>query len=241
MRDAPIVVAALILAFAFLGGSVLIKSSLDRGAGEISALRTALTEAGAVVQAARPAPAPSRGNRPDPNRRYDIEVGAAPVKGPKDAKVTIVEWSDFQCPFCGRVTPTLARIHQEYGDQVQIAFKHLPLASIHPQAAAAHAAAEAAHRQGKFWEMHDQIFAKQREMSPAKFVEYARALDLDMDQFQEDVASAEVKQRIDGDLRTASRLGVSSTPSFFVNGRYIAGAQPFDTFKRMIDAELAAN
>jgi protein-disulfide isomerase len=128
-------------------------------------------------------------------------------------------------------------VRDQYGDSVRIAFKHLPL-SIHSKALAAHQAAEAAHQQGKFWEMHDKIFAAQREMSPQKYVEYAESIDLDMGKFKADLGSKKVKDRIDSDSRTAAKLGVTGTPGFFINGRFLSGAQPFDSFKRIIDEEL---
>ena len=103
---------------------------------------------------------------PDPNRQYDVKVGRAPVRGPEDAKVTIVEFSDFQCPFCAKVGPTLKKIEEEYGDrEVRIAFKQLPL-DFHAKAVPASKAALAAGKQGKFWEMHDLIFANQKELGP---------------------------------------------------------------------------
>jgi protein-disulfide isomerase len=122
---------------------------------------------------------------------------------------------------------------------VRIAFKHMPL-GIHSKAPAAHAAAEAAHSQGKFWEMHDKIFEKQREMSPEKYLEYAAELSLDVEQFKKDLVSAEVKKRIDTDSREARKLGATGTPAFFVNGLFLSGAKPFDAFKEVIDKELAA-
>jgi protein-disulfide isomerase len=153
--------------------------------------------------------------------------------------VSVVAFSDFQCPFCSRAVPTLEQVEKKYGDRVRIVFKHLPL-SMHPKAPAAHAAAEAAHRQGKFWEMHDLIFGNQREMSPERYVQYATELGLDVDKFKKDVESAEVKKRIDDDTSEASRLNVRGTPAFFINGRYLSGAQPFETFKQRIDEELAS-
>ena len=163
--------------------------------------------------------------------------GDEPQIGSNDALVTVVEFSDFQCPFCNRVTPTLAKIQAEYGDKVKIAFKHMPL-SIHPQAPQAHAASEAAHRQGKFWEMHDRIFKNQRDLSVATLEAHARAIGLDMDRYAKDVADAALKKKIDADMSQASKLGVTGTPSFFINGRYLSGAQPFDNFKRIIDEAL---
>ncbi len=121
---------------------------------------------------------------------------------------------------------------------MRIVFKHMPL-SIHAKAPAAHAAAEAAYRQGRFWEMHDKIFEKQREMSPDKYLEYAVELDLDIEQFKKDIASAEVKSRIDADTKDAQKVGATGTPAFFVNGRFLSGAKPFEAFKEIIDKELA--
>jgi protein-disulfide isomerase len=120
---------------------------------------------------------------------------------------------------------------------VKIVFKHLPL-TMHKQAPAAHAAAEAAHRQGKFWEMHDLIFANQRQLSADKFYEHAATLNLDVEQFKKDYLSAEVKKAVDADAKEAGSLGVTGTPGFFINGRFLSGAKPFDAFKEVIDEEL---
>jgi protein-disulfide isomerase len=109
---------------------------------------------------------------------------------------------------------------------------------MHSKAPAAHAAAEAAHRQGKFWEMHDLIFANQREMSPEKYVEYAGQIEIDVERFKRDVAAASVKQKIDADAQEAAKLGVTGTPGFFINGRFLRGARPFNSFKELIDEEL---
>jgi protein-disulfide isomerase len=166
-----------------------------------------------------------------------VNTQGSPTRGNAEARLAIVEFSDFQCPFCRRVGPTLEQIESEYGDQVRIVFKHMPL-GMHDKAPAAHAAAEAAHQQGKFWEMHDLIFSDQAAMSPEKYVEYAQQLNLDVARFQRDVASAEVKSRVEADTQEAARLGVTGTPAFFVNGRFLSGAQPFPAFKELIDQEL---
>jgi protein-disulfide isomerase len=227
-------VAALILGAALVGSALLLRSSIDRTATEVAGLKE--TIAGMAGGGGRDAAA-ARAARPDPSRRYAVNTVGAPFKGEGNAKLAVVEFSDFQCPFCGRVTPTLKQIEDEYGDRVRIVFKHLPL-SMHPKAPAAHAAAEAAHRQGKFWEMHDKIFADQQGMSPEKYVEYAQQIGLDLERFKQDVASAEVKQRIEADTSEASKLGVTGTPAFFVNGRFLSGAQPYSAFKALIDEEL---
>ena len=230
-----VVVAALILGASVVGASLVIRSSVDRVTGELASMRSAM---GVGPKGARAEPAArARGSRPDPNRRYTINTKGSPVRGPESARVSIVEFSDFQCPFCGRVTPTMDKLVTEYGDQVRIVFKNLPL-SIHPKAQAAHAAAEAAHRQGKFWEMHDRIFANQRALEPEVFEGYAEAMGLDMDRYRTDIASSDVKKRIGDDMMEAQKLGVSGTPGFFVNGRFVSGAQPFETFKRLVDEEL---
>ncbi|MAG30593.1 MAG: hypothetical protein CL908_06820 [Deltaproteobacteria bacterium] len=233
------IIGALLISLSIIGGSFFVASSLDRATAQIE-LATAALEELPVAAAPSPSARPSRPNRPDANREYEVELGEAPVRGDDDAIVTIVEWSDFQCPFCNRVAPTIAQIHQEYGERVRIAFKHLPL-SIHAQAPAAHAAAEAAHRQGKFWEMHDLIFENQRNLSVATFEGYAEKLGLDLDRYRRDVGDAAVKKRIDEDMKQASKLGVTGTPAFFINGRFLSGAQPFANFKRLIDEALAKN
>ena len=233
-----LVVSALILGASIVAGSLLIRSGLDAVTTEMAGMRSAAGSLNAAAQAgARQLQQPSRSARPDPSKRYSVNTRGAPAKGSADAKVTLVEFSDFQCPFCSRVSPTLKTIEETYGDDVRIVFKHLPL-RIHPKAPAAHAAAEAAHRQGKFWEMHDKIFANQQEMSPEKYDDYARELGLDMEKFKADLTSSGVKARVEADKREASRLGVTGTPGFFVNGRFLSGAQPFQSFKVLIDQEL---
>ena len=113
----------------------------------------------------------------------------------------------------------------------------MPL-SMHSKAQAAHEAAEAANQQGKFWEMHDLIFANQREMSPANYLRYAGELKLDVEKFKSDLSSKVVKTRIEDDLSKAVSLGVTGTPSFFINGRFLSGAQPYSAFKAAIEREL---
>ena len=123
---------------------------------------------------------------------------------------------------------------------MQLVYKHLPL-GIHSKAPAAHAAAEAAHRQGKFWEMYEKIFADQKGMAPAKYEQYAQELGLDVARFKKDVVSAEIKKKVDADAGDAAALGITGTPAFLINGRYLAGAQPFNSFKAIIDRELGRN
>ena len=233
-NSGAMVISALIIGSSIVAGSFLVRSAVDRTGEEVNALR------GSIEAAAKIGP-PGRDtamrDRLDPNRRYQVNTKGSPVRGDPEAKIAVVEFSDFQCPFCGRAVSTLDEIEKAYGNKVRIVFKHLPL-GMHPKAPAAHAAAEAAHRQGKFWQMHDKIFANQQQMSPEKYREYAKEIGLDLARFDRDVADAALKQRIDADAAEARTLGVTGTPAFFVNGRYLAGAVPFEQIKSMLDEDL---
>jgi protein-disulfide isomerase len=160
-----------------------------------------------------------------------------PAKGPAVAPVTVVLFSDFQCPFCGRVEPTLKQIEQAYPGKVRIVWKHLPL-GFHPNALPAAKAAEAARAQGKFWELHDRLFAEQAALSDAAYRESAKELRLDLARFEQDLASTATAQRIAEDQKEATAAGATGTPTAFVNCRKVVGAQPFDAFKKVIDEEL---
>ena len=177
---------------------------------------------------------------PDPERVYSVDIGDSPTLGPASAPVTIVEFSDFQCPFCARVTPTLQQIKQEYRDRVRLVFKHNPL-PFHAQAMDAHKASLAAGEQGKFWEMHDQLFEDQQALDPDSLKAHAQQLGLDLAAFESAMNSPEVAAKIDADKAQARELGASGTPSFFINGRFLSGAQPYEVFRERIEAELAAD
>ena len=146
---------------------------------------------------------------------FKVAVGDAPVKGDADAKVTIVEWSDFQCPFCGRVVPTLVQIEKNYGSDVRIAFKQNPL-PMHPNAPYAARASLAAHKQGKFWQMHDKLFEANNSrgadgLNADKVDQMARDLGLDMEKFKADANAPETAQIIAADQAQASKLGANGT------------------------------
>jgi len=220
---------SIILAFALLAAAFFIASSVEHTAQQLELVTTHLDTL------AKLSGAPSAGQAAP--EKYEVDVGSAPIRGNADATVTIVEWSDFQCPFCKRVAPTLSQIQAEYGDKVRFAFKHLPL-SIHSQAAFAHAAAEAANRQGEFWAMHDILFINQKDLSVEAITGYAKEIGLNMQQFQKDLASPDINVRINEDTAQARDLGVNGTPAFFVNGKLLSGAQPFAAFKVAIDAAL---
>ena len=168
-----------------------------------------------------------------------IEVGSAPVLGPKNAPITIVEWSDFQCPFCARAEPTLQQLQKEYPGKIRIAWKHQPL-SFHPNAMPAAEAAMAAHEQGKFWQFHDALFQRQGELSPALYDQVAKDLGLDMGRFHASIQAHKHAAQIQADMAAGNAVGAEGTPTFFINGKKLVGALPLDSFKQIVDAELAA-
>jgi len=174
---------------------------------------------------------------PAPGGVANINVGQAPVKGPQDAPVTIVAWSDFECPFCSRVVPTLKQIEEQYKGKVRMAFKHQPL-PFHQNARLAASASMAANEQGKFWEMHDKLFANQRALDRASLEKYAQELGLNLAKFKQALDSNKYDSLISADSSEGSKLGANGTPTFFINGRQLVGAQPFDSFKTIIDEEL---
>jgi protein-disulfide isomerase len=191
-------------------------------------------------KAAAPPPPPPAAGEPDANVAYKAEIGAAPVRGPKDAPVTIVMWSDFQCPFCGRVEPTLTKVEEEYRGKVRVVWKDLPL-PFHQNAMPAAIAARAAGEQGKFWEMHDKLFANQQNLDRASFEKYGQEIGLNMGKFKAALdAGDRYKPVIQADSDAGAKIGARGTPAFFINGKFLSGAQPFEAFKAKIDTELAS-
>jgi len=189
-------------------------------------------------QQAAPAPAAAPGS----DQIYKVTLGDAPQKGSAEAKVTIVEWSDFQCPFCGRVIDTLHQIERSYGSDVRFVFKHNPL-PMHPDAPYAAKASIAADKQGKFWQMHDKLFEannsrQQDALKQDKVDAMAREIGLDMERYQRDVNAPETAQVIRDDQAQAARLGANGTPHFFIDGARVSGAMPYESFKAVIDAQL---
>jgi protein-disulfide isomerase len=172
--------------------------------------------------------------------RYDVSVGPDDaVLGNAKAAVTLVEFSDFQCPFCARVMPTLKRLHEAYGDRVRIVWKDFPLTSIHPQAFKAAEAGQCAREQGKFWEYHDRLFGNQQALEPEFLKKYAAEAGLDAAAFSACVDTAKYADRVQEQMGIGARLGVSSTPTVYVNGRLVNGAQPYEVFAAIIEEELA--
>lgn len=232
-NSVALVLAAVILGASIVAGSLLVRNAVVRTADQVDALRLTL------AAAAKTEPMRDTGGREqiDRNRRYQVSTQGAPVRGNPDAKVAVVEFSDFQCPYCASSVETLKQIQQAYGDKVRIVFKHMPL-PMHPMARPASLAAEAAFRQGKFWEMHDRIFANRDQLSPETFRGYAQQIGLDMARFDRDLADAGLAKRIDEDSAEARKLGIRGTPAFFVNGRHLPGAVPFEEIQALLDEDL---
>lgn len=173
--------------------------------------------------------------------RVELEADGAPVKGPADAPVTLVEFSDFQCPYCARINPTVSALRQRYGDRLRVVFRQFPLRQLHPNAQKAAEAALCAGDQGEFWPMHDALFASQRQMSVVDLKTHAERLELDLARFAACLDGGEKGQAVQEDLDAGRRAGVSGTPSLFVNGRpvqLVNGRPPVDQLAEVIDDEL---
>lgn len=177
-----------------------------------------------------------------PPRRHEVSLDDDPVKGSPDAPVTIVEFSEFQCPYCGyyvrEVFPKIDEAYIKTG-KVKYVFRDFPLLSIHPNAQKAAEAAGCAAQQGKFWEYHDVLFAHQDALAVPSLKQYAADLGLDSAQFDACLDSGAMADEVAKDLADGQRYGVSGTPAFFVNGIKLTGAQPFETFQDLIEEELA--
>ena len=171
--------------------------------------------------------------------RETISVASdEPSAGRTDAPVQIVMYSDFQCPFCARVGPTVKKVQQTYGDRVRVVFRDFPLSSIHPRASAAAVAARCAYDQGRFWEYHDRLFGNSGRLEDRDLAQYATEVGLDVSRFTACTQEPGPTARVAGNLSSGESLGVSATPAFFINGRFMPGAQPFEAFQRVIDDEL---
>ena len=173
-----------------------------------------------------------------PRRAVDIE-SSDPSLGRASAPVTLIEFSDFQCPFCQRVAPTIKKLRDTYGDKVRIVWKDFPLTQIHPQAFKAGEAAHCAGDQGKYWEYHDRLFANQQQLQPEELKKHATDLGLDGAAFNACLDSSKYGERVRDGVAQGTRLGVNSTPTIYINGRMLSGAQPYETFVSVIDEELS--
>lgn len=162
-------------------------------------------------------------------------IGTSPTKGSESNEILLVEFSDFQCPFCARAKRTIDQFMDAYGQDVKLVYKHLPLTQIHAQALPAAKAAWAADRQGEFWPFHDKLFDNQGRLGEDLFLEAAEELDLDINRFNRDRNSRAAEQAVNADLAIAQRLGIQGTPYFLMNGIPINGAQPLSAFEQAFE------
>jgi protein-disulfide isomerase len=170
--------------------------------------------------------------------RATVQAGTSPAKGPANAPIELIEFADFQCPYCLAASPTVKRVLDTYGDRIHFVYRNFPLQN-HPDARPAAEAAQCANEQGQFWAYHDRLFGVPGKLSDADLKKTAADLGLDAARFNACVDAHQYKSVVDADAQAGAAAGVSGTPAFFVNGRLLSGAQPFDAFKRVIDEELA--
>jgi protein-disulfide isomerase len=242
-----------------MAGAMTLLSADRAPAVDLAAVRQAAREGaaeaisaalpiGPVAPAAAAAPSqPAAAQAPGAAAIADsIVVRAANVLGKAEAPVTLVEYSDFQCPYCLRhFSETQSRLIAEYVNtgKVKIVFKNFPIPELHPQAFQASVAAECAAEQGKFWAYHDVLFqrfgARTIDYTPAGLGGYAVSLQLDRDKFDACLRDEKISARINADRQEGNRLGVRGTPTFFINGQQLVGAQPYEAFKAALDAALA--
>lgn len=167
----------------------------------------------------------------------DVSIDDDPMRGNKDAPVTIIEFTDYQCPFCGRARPTVKKIIETYGDKVHYVLRDFPL-SFHPYAQKAAEAAQCAGDQNKYWEYSDILWANARALDIPNLKKYAKEVGLDQAKFDQCLDSGKNAEEVKKDIADGSKAGVTGTPSFFINGQMLTGARPFEQFKEVIDMEI---
>jgi protein-disulfide isomerase len=208
---------ALLLAGCQPGGSAKdieeLKSGIESMRADVKSIKDTLDS----ITKPRQGPPPE-----DFNKVYDIPLAGSPILGKADAPVALVEFSDFQCPYCARVQPDLKALLQKYPDKVKLVFKHFPL-DFHQQARPAAIATMAAQEQGKFWEMHDILFQNQQALDASKLEEYAKQAGLDVARFKKDFEAkkAEYDQRVAADMQVGAQSGVQGTPSLYIGGKKV--------------------
>jgi protein-disulfide isomerase len=185
-----------------------------------------------------PAPSPQPNPAPSPvPTKIDVNVSDSDhIRGNKDAKITLVEFSDFQCPFCARFHNTMKQVMEKYPNDVRWVYKHFPLDSLHPYARKAAEAAECAGEQGKFWEYADKLFENQRNINTTYFSTAAKELGLNTTQFESCLSSGKYASKVNNDYSQGRQAGVTGTPGSVMNGELIKGAVPFETIKAKIDS-----
>lgn len=224
---------SVLVVLAFVVGILVGYVAWGRGAAVTAAAPAAVAQqpAGQVVEAPQPTQSPYT--------RYDIPTDGYPSLGPADAKIVIVEFSDFQCPFCRRFEQeTYQPLLDAYPGQIRFVYRNLPLTSIHPNAMPAAIASLCAKDQNSFWDYHDKLFSSET-LDEATYIQYAADLGLNVDTFTSCLSSGSHDAEIKADMDFSLGMGVQSTPTFFVNGLAIVGAQPLTNFQQIIDKELA--
>ena len=192
----------------------------------------------------------AEGDMPTPNsaqptgtprvHRYDVTTSNNPALGPENAPITIIEFSDYECPYCKQFnTEVLPRLMEEYGDKIRFVYRDFPLANIHKNAVQAAEAANCAGEQGAYWAYNEKLFSGEFTLGEDAYQKYAEQLGLDTNRFDKCLSSGEQEDEVMADFSYAFQLGVRVTPTFFLNGIPIVGPQPFDIFKQIIDKELA--
>ena len=171
--------------------------------------------------------------------RQKVAAADSPALGSVSAPIEVIEFSDFQCPFCYRAHPTVKQVLSTYGDKIHLVYRHYPLPN-HPNARPAAEASQCANEQGKFWPFHDRLFEDQSKLAESDLKASAAALGMDAGKFNACFDSHKYKARVEADMQAGNEAGVNGTPAFFINGRLLSGAQPYEEFKKVIDEELAA-
>jgi protein-disulfide isomerase len=206
----------------------------------LAAVEMEISQNNAAADAQKTAVAAERQNNQQQVRRYDVPIDDDPILGNPNAPITIIEFSDYECPFCRRWhLEVFPKIRARYGDQVRFVFRDFPLYNIHPNAGPAAEAANCAGEQDRYWEFSELLFSGKLPFGRESYDAYARELNLEMNAFAECVDSGRHTKEVEADYIFASELGVRSTPTFFINGLAVVGAQPFDVFEQIIDMELA--
>ena len=224
-RTVALVVVALAVGFA--GGVGYALALLDR---------TSVAEPRSPQVAAPVEDAPAEGIS-----ALDIDLEGRAFLGEPDALVTVIEMTDFECPFCRRHRQqVLDDLLAEYGGRIRYYSLHFPLTSIHPLAFRASEAAECAHDQGRFWEYNEAMFDSTERLVPETLIALAGDVDMDVAVFSQCLTSGSKRDVVVGDIQAGQSLGVRGTPTFFINGKLLSGARPLDVFRKVIDAELAA-
>ncbi len=204
---------------------------------KVAALENTALQAQSV--SATQAAAQSAVQIPKDVKRYDIPVDDDAILGPADAPITLIEFSDYQCPYCRKwQIEVFPRLQQQYGDKIRFVYRDFPLYESHPDAEPAALAADCAGEQNKYWDFHNLLFNGESLGQPI-YEAYAEKLNLNTDQFKACVSEQRYKSEVKADFDFASNLGVSSTPTFFINGLAVVGAQPYEVFSQVIDLELA--